>query len=567
MKRRISSRILNAVLTLVTLTGTLMAQDVKPVVTVTIKNVATIAENLPAMAEASKDAQASIGLMMFQSYVSQDAFKEAVDATRPAGLFLFPSEEEPIPAAIIPVLDIEKAFKLLPPNMKAVSTGENTWNIVLKQEEAEEKDADAEKKAEEKVAASVSFADGWCVLTNLMKDGPKGFDAAAMEALLVKDAADRDFGVTLFVNQIPEKDRQKVFQKFMEKLNGVLECKCPCMGNAMRTFFKGELEKLAASAEKNHYESPICAARLGYSWNADAKTLVISNQFVGNPEKAQIRGLSRITKGSETPLANFGTDALFSSQVNATIAEMNDPVVDKILAIRRDAMKQHVTKKLGEENAKPVIEFFEGNAKLFRDAAFNPVVEGASALYANENQLAVVCARVVLDGYALEKEFRKAVKYIGDKKKDKIEAHVKDTVRFEDGDLHVFQANFLPEKELQEEMKNLFKDGIPGCIIFAPKAVYYAAGTNATDLLLGIVKSDAFKPAEASVFSARVSLQNVLNVAAICGKITAEQRETLAKCGCADVTVKVQSLENGMEVLTEIPAPVFQVLTKVRDMK
>ncbi len=562
MKFGISCRILCACLTFAAMVTSVWAQEAKPVAVITAKSIATAAEKLPAMAEASGDAASGIALMMFQTYVTQDVFKDAVDVQRPVGLFLFAAEEKPLPVLLVPVKDLESAAKLLPPDVEAVADGENQWKVAKKSDEEGKTEDDAEV---EMYASVISFGE-WCAVIPKDVTLPENFSAPKMAELLEAETADRDFGVTFFVNEVSEKDRENAFNEIFGKLNCALDKHADCMGAPMNEFFKTELEKLAESAKEHHFESPVSAIRLGYTWNADAKELVISYQFVGSFENEQVCNLSRAARGSETPLANFGVDAMLSIQCNATIPEMNDPVVDSLLDMRSDVCRQHLIAKIGEEKAKPILDFFEKNKSLFRAAAFNSVLEGATAVYAGKDGLTVACARVVPDGYALEKEFQTAVKFIGEKKKDKIDAHVKDAVRVEDGEFHIFQANFIPEKDLPKELQGLFKDGIPGSIIFAPKAVYYAAGTNATEVLLGIVKSETYKPAEKPVFSARVSLQNVLDVVAACGKITEQQRADFAKCGDADVTMCVLSLKNGVEFRSVIPAPAFKVLVKARDL-
>lgn len=559
MKRKFAFRIFNTVLGILSLVGSLTAQDLKPVVTMTIQNVQTIAEALPAMAQAADDKSGGIAAVVFQSFVSQDAFKDAIDVQRPAGLFLIPTapKQEPMPIVVLPIKDVEKAGKLLPPAFAFEKTAENCWKVSCKGEDG---------KPTDQLICCVYVKGDWCFLTQKENEVVKASECAEFKQLLASEAAGRDLGATLFVNGVLESERQELCEGLVQNLLGGIDCNRKCMGESMANFFREELEKFLKSAKDHHYESPISEARLSYCWNADAKKLVIRNSFTGNAENGQIQDLSRVVKGGESALINFGTaGTLASCQFNASIAEMKDPVVVKLLAMRHEQIKKRIAKCHGEEAANEICGFFEKNGELFLNAFFGPEIESAGAVYANKEQLTLVGARVVPDGYALEKTFQTAINYIKTKKADKIDAHVKDAKRVEEGDLHIFQANFVPDHPLPKKIDALFGGKVPACVIFTPKAAYYALGTDACETLKKCIANA--KSADAPVFSARVSAQNALEVVACQKEVPADLLEKLRKVGDSELTVKVVSLENGMEVVTEIPAQIFRMMVLCRDRK
>ncbi len=560
MKRRTVFQVLNLFLGFATLGTSLFAQNLNPVVSVSVKDINTLAENLPAVAKAANDAQGGMGAAIFQSYVSQESFADAIDTQRPVGLFLVPqAEKDPMPVLVVPVKDMEKALKLVPPGFEKKMVEENFWTLTNMPSEGDSRPPF--------VCNVYLKKDGWCFVTHQVCDEVKNSDGAKFVEILGKEAVKNDLGITLFVNAIPQADRKRAFDQAMIHITKKLDCKKGCMGEKLYGFFSTELKKLAESAEKNAYESPISRVALGYTWDNDAQKLVITNAFTGCTEKHQIKNLSRIVKGGETSLATFGaTDSFVSAQVNASIAELNDPIVDKLLAMRRERIREHVEKHRGEEIANEICGYFEAKAPLFRNAFLNPETEKAGAVFVSENALTLVGAHIVPDGYALEKEFQTAIKYIGAKKGEKIQKHVLNAKRTEVGALHIYQAEFVPKKECLKDFGNIFDGKVPGCIIFAPNAVYTALGTNATDVLQKCITNDV-KKSDAPSFCARISLEKLVCVLKMKGEVKPEVYEKLAKLDDADLTTRIESLENGMQFVTEIPAAFFQAMVIGRDNK
>ncbi|MDO4627965.1 MAG: hypothetical protein Q4C70_02150 [Planctomycetia bacterium] len=560
MKRRTVFQVLNLFLGFATLGTSLFAQNLNPVATISVKDIDTLAENLPAVAKAANDMQGGMGAAIFQSYVSQESFTDAIDTQRPVGLFLVPQEKkEPMPILVVPVKDVEKALKLVPPGFEKKMVEENVWTLTNMPKEGDSRPS---------LVCNVYLKkDGWCFVTHQANDEVKNSDGAKFIEILGKEAVKNDFRIALFVNAIPQADRERAFNEAMNHITKKLDCKKRCMGEKLYSFFSAELKKLAESAEKNAYESPISCVALGYTWDNDVQKLVITNAFTGCTEKHQIKNLSRIVKGGETSLATFGTtDSFISAQVNASIAELNDPIVGQLLDMRRERIREHIEKHRGKEVADEICGYFEKNASLFRNAFLNPETEKAGAVFVSENALTLVGAHIVPDGYALEKEFQTAIKYMEIKKAKEVEKHVLNAKRTEVGALHIYQAEFVPKKGCLKDFGNIFDGKVPGCIIFAPNAVYTALGTDAVGVLQKCITSDV-KKSDAPSFSARVSLEKLVCVLKMKGEVKPEVYEKLAKLNDVDLTMRIESLEDGMQFVTEIPAAFFQAMVIGRDNK
>ena len=553
MKIRFHLSLLTAVLEIAVLANGLLAQNSQPFLSVTVKNTETIAKNLPEIAQASKDLQGSLGAAMLQSYVDQDIIKDAIDLKRPVGLFVFSiGKKEPVGALAVPVKDLDKTFKLLPAPMKAERVSDRNWKIV--------KDA--------KALAWVYCLRDWCFLTQFEVKPSAEVDAVAEDVLkkLNEEAVQMDLGVTLYVNAIPEKDRKEALGKFISCAKKEIEKGKRCSGVALADFFNSELDKLAASAERNAYESPISKISSGYVWNSEERLLSCVTSFTGDEAKHQIQDLSKAVRNTETAFANFGTEgSLASFQFNAQIEKLSDPIFEKLIGMRWEHAKKKIAKHHDSKTAEEIVKFIEGNGELFKKTRLNPDVETAGALFAGEKELTVVFARNVPDGYALETEFRKVVNWVEEKKAEKIAKRTENAKRTEDGEFHIFQITFIPKKPLPEKLAPIFDGKVPACVIFAPNAVYSAMGTNAVEKALECAKNA--KKEETSVWTSRISAQGFIQAACQYGHVAEGLEEKLKKVGEAEISTKVEGQSNGVRIVTEIPAKVLEMLVLARDAK
>jgi len=548
MKIRFKLEILNVLLGFAALVTPLFAQD--PVVSVTVKNLETLGEKLPAMAEDAGDQGLGIAALTFQSFISQPSFTEAIDPARPVGLFLIPTGEKfPSSVAVIPVKDAEKALKLLPAaKFVTEKKGENFWEVSKKAEEGEA----------QKVLARVEQQGDWCFVQHA-QTGISVKDAGQKLVQALTAPKDSEFQFTFNVNAVPQKDRQKFVMEAKARIEKDLKADgVKKLGKEATDFFLCKLEEFVADAESHNWESPLQQITWGYTWDVDAHKLVIRNAFTGCKDAHQIQDLSAAVAANASALNGFGTEGSVASYyVNARIDGLNDAAFEELLSIRRNECVKHVEKKWGEETAKEVSEWLTKNQPLFRDAFVGPEQEFAGAVFGERGKsFTFICARSVSDGYALEKTFCQAAKYIGEKKEGKCEKHVKNGKRTENGELHIYQADF--RKKLKKELNEIFHGKVPACIVFAPKAVYCAVGTDALEVLQKNIQ--AAQTADAPAFAARVSLQKALKVCEKVQKASDEKKEKLEKVGDAEATVKAVSREDGVEFVAEVPAQFFKAM-------
>ncbi|MGN1275335.1 MAG: hypothetical protein ACI4UF_12185 [Thermoguttaceae bacterium] len=547
MKTRFKLEILNVFLGLAALVSPLFAQD--PVVSVTVKNLDTFGAKLTAAAEDIGDVDLAKGAAAFKSAISDQTVKDGINTEAPVGVFLFPNGKKnpPIGVAVVSVKDIEKVLKHVPDKYFAVEKkGDNSWEV-------------KSKKDDSKFSAIIERQGDWF----FVQDGKSNISIADCGAKLVElltAPMDSDVQAKFYVNAIPQNDRKEFVNHIVGKARKCLEKKGEKkFGKELNDRFLSELEKFVESAEAHEWKSPLEDASVSYTWDANGKKLVIRNSFTGNGSAHQIQDLRAATAANASALAGFGTEeTLGFYHVNAQIEGLNDPVIDELMAVHRNCFIKKLECKAGEETAKEVSEWLTNNHPLFRQAFAGSEQEYAVAMYAEpEKKFTIIFARSVPDGYALEKTFCEAAKYVCEKKGEKCKGHVKNGKRTENGELHVFQADFVPKKQCCE-MKKLFPETVPGCVIFAPKAVYWAVGTDAVDTLVKNIQTS--KQADAPAFAATVSLQKALNVCCKVKKVSDEKKAKLGEIGDANVTIQVNALENGAEIVTEVPAQVFQAI-------
>lgn len=548
MTTRFKLEVLNVFLGLAALVSPLFAQN--PVVSVTVKNLETFGDKLPAVAEDLGDNVLAHGSAAFKSVISDKAFMEVIDTTAPIGIFLFPNDKkEPLAVAVVPVKDAEKGIERIPGKYFATKkTGDNSWKVAAKQEH------DGKR-----FVARIDRQGNWC----FVQDDRANVSIADCGENLVKLLAapmDSDVQIKLFPNAIPQNDRKEIVTHIIGKAKKCLEKKGEKkFGKDLTGRFLYELEELLSEAEKYNWESPVSQASISYTWDKGGKKLVIRNSFTGSADLSPIQDLNAAVSANSSALAGFGTEGTLGFyHVNAQIAGLNDSVVDELMAVHRNRFIKKVECKAGEETAKEIAEWLNKNHPLFRQAFAGSEQEYTVAMYAEpDKKFTIIFARSVPDGYALEKTFCEAAKYVCEKKGEKCKGHVKNGKRTENGELHVFQADFVPKKQCCE-MKKLFPETVPGCVIFAPKAVYWAVGTDAVDTLVKNIQTS--KQADAPAFAATVSLQKALNVCCKVKKVSDEKKAKLGEIGDANVTIQVNALENGAEIVTEVPAQVFQAI-------
>ena len=564
MKRKFNFGLLAILLETALAVGSVWAQAPKPVISVSVQSLENAAADLVDLTAESKDIQGSMGAVMLQSLVSQGTVKDAIDMTRPVGLFLFPNPEgmkHPFAAAVIPVRDMEKALALVPKSVTQEKLGDWGWKLSWKVGDGESARTDS---------VFLYPCKDWCFVSQIdaasLKEQANAQTAESLIQTLQTEVAGNDFALSFFVNVVPQALRAHIFGEFMEKMEKCLaEKRGKCFSEKMASVFEAELKKLAESAQRHQYESPISKVTQSYSWDADANCLKSVQRFTGKDSLRHVKTLRRLAEGNETTLANFGTkDSLASFQLNADVKEFASEDVDKLWAMHMENVKEKLFARLDEEKAKAVFGFFEKNSDLFRGIAFNPETEIAGAVYADETRLTLTSARCVPDGYALEKEFQTVAEHMKKKKGENFEKNVLDAKRTEDGAMHIYSANFVPEKPLPEKVNALFDGKVPACLIFTPNAVYWAIGTNALETLKNSIQNETQKAA-APVFSMRIAAQDIVTVASACGKIPAELKEKLTKVGEAEVALQVAPLADGVEVVTEIPAKILEMLVLARD--
>lgn len=548
MKTRFKLEILNVFLGLAALVSPLFAQS--PVVSVTVKNLETFGEKLPAVAEDLGDNVLAHGSAAFNSVISDKGFTEVIDTAAPIGVFLFPNgKEPPIAVAVVPVKDAEKGIERIPGKYFATKkTGDNTWKVAAKKEH------DGKK-----FVARIERQGDWC----FVQDDKTNISIADCGENLVKMLTapmGSDFQIQLFPNAIPQNDRKEIVTHIIGKAKKCLEKKGEKkIGKDLTGRFLNELENLRSEAEKYNWECPVNQASISYTWDKGAKKLVIRNSFTGNADLSAIQDLNAAVSANSSALAGFGAEGTLGFyHVNAQIAGLNDSVVDELMAVHRNHFIKKVERKKGEETAKEISEWLTNNHPLFRQAFAGSEQEYSVAMYADpDKKFTIIFARSVPDGYALEKSFCEAAKYVCEKKGEKCKDHVKNGKRSEDGELHIFQADFVPKKQCCE-MKKLFPETVPGCVIFAPKAVFCAVGTDAAETLIQNIKTS--KKADVPAFALSISLQKALKVCDKAKNVSDEQKKELEQIGDANVTVQVNALGNGTEIVTEVPIQVFQAI-------
>lgn len=549
MKTRFKLEILNVFLGLAAFVTPLFAQS--PIVSVTVKNLETFGDKLPAVAEDLGDNVLAHGSAAFKSVISDKGFTEVIDTTAPIGVFLFANgkKEPPVAVAVVPVKDAEKGIERIPGKYFATKkTGDNSWKVAAKQEH------DGKR-----FVARIDRQGSWCFIQD-DKTNVSIADCGENLVKLLTAPMESDFQVKLFPNAIPQNDRKEIVTHIIGNAKKCLEKKGEKkFGKDLTGRFLNELEELRSEAEKYNWESPVNQASISYTWDKDAKKLVIRNSFTGNADLSAIQDLNAAVAANASALAGFGAEGTLGFyHVNAQIAGLNDPVIDELMAVHRNRFIKKVQCKAGEETAKEIADWLNENHPLFRQAFAGSEQEYTIAMYAEpETKFTIIFARSVPDGYALEKTFCEAAKYVCEKKGEKCKGHVKNGKRTEEGELHVFQADFVPKKQCCE-MKKLFPETVPGCVIFAPKAIYWAVGTDAADTLVKNIQ--ASKKADAPAFNLSVSLQKVLKVCDKAKEVSDEQKKELDQIGDANVTVKVISVGNGAEVVTEVPVQVFQAI-------
>lgn len=548
MKTRFKLEILNVFLGVVALVTPLFAQN--PVASVTVKNLATLGDKLPAMAGDIGDNVLGQGALFCRSLISNPDISDAIDVTSPVGVFFFPiCEKRASFVAVVPVKDMEKALALIPGEyFTTEKTGDNSWKAVAKKEHEGHK-----------FAVCIERQGNLCFIQQA-ETNISIADCGENLAKLLSAPMDSDYQFKFYVNAIPQDKRKEFVTHVIAKAEKCLEKNGEKkLGKDLAGRFFNELEELRSEAEKYNWESPVSQAAVGYTWDKDAKKLVIRHSFTGCPNLSPIQDLNAAVAANSSALAGFGAEGTLGFyHVNAQIAGLNNPVIDELMAVHHDRFIKKLGCKAGEETAKEVSEWLASNYPIFRQAFAGSEQEYTVAMYAEpDKKFTIIFARSVPDGYALEKSFCEAAKYVCEKKGEKCKGHVKNGKRSENGELHVYQADFVPKKPCCE-MKNLFPETVPGCVIFAPKAIYWAVGTDAADTLVKNIQ--ASKKADAPAFNLSVSLQKVLKVCDKAKDVSDEQKKELDQIGDANVTVKAISVGNGAEIVTEVPAQVFQAV-------
>lgn len=551
MKIRRNLSVLTAILELVVVVNGLWAQNLSPVFSVTVRDMQTVAKNISEIAQVSNDVRGSLLTATLQSYLNQDIVKDAVDLKRPFGVFLFPTEtEKPDVVLAVPVVDLAKAFKLLPVPFEVKQVNDNTWNIAWK---------------DEAPIWAYSVRD-WCFLS------PSEKSAADLDVLVADiqkklndDAAQWDLGVSLYVNSIPEKDRKDALEKAVKCARKGLRKGERHIGTPLVDFFSGQLDKLALSAEKNAYESPIDKIASGYVWNSVDCVLSSITTVTGDKAKTQIQEFAQTVQDTETSFVNFGTEgSLASFQFNARIEKLADPIFEQLLKMQWEQAKTKIARLYAAE-AEDVVNFIEGNGELFKNLHLNPDVEAAGALFADEKDLTVVWAKNVPDGYALEDAFKTTVKWIGEKKAENIAKQTENATRTEDGDLHIFQVTLLLDKPLPKELASIFNGKVNACIIYAPNAVYYAVGTNAVERALECIKNA--KKGVAPLWNSRLSAQGAIQAVCQYGDVPKGLEKKLRNVGETEVSTKIVGRDDGIAIVTEFPAAALEILYLIDEAK
>lgn len=451
------------------------------------------------------DFKASIGVAKF--FVSQDGpVGMIIDTARPAGIVAFLKDCDgeckgcPVAGMVaLPIRDWDKLGKFL--DSKEVNLedlGDGLWKVAG----PNGKTFFGKKSG------------GWLLATDQKEHFPKDVD---FEKLIIENTERVDVGFTVFAANVPDEYKDKAVKEVAKLIK---KCaKKHLKGNEPSEAAIAAFKKLLGGLGEGLKDLDMIT--YGHLWNMDADEYSVSVTVTGKEGTKLAKKLADIGKPRKTNFAGFRCEcATFVLAGTGIVKPLSVDLLKEHQAKIAEKAEKKISKKAEAKgfDANGAIEFFKQNQSLIFNSLTDGEIDFALLLNAKEDNLVFAKARYVPDGYAWEAQFKKVVEFVKEKKGEEAKKCVLKSGYAEKGEYHVYWAAFKLPNKLQGKdrdavVKALGGEAIPVAIVFAPKAVYFAAGNNAGGTLKKCIEASK-DTKEMSTFYAHLSLVDVIKGAA-----------------------------------------------------
>lgn len=531
----------------------------------TVTDLSALTKQTVDFAEVSGNDKIKMGAYGLKIFTEQPQFTDAIDKSRPAAaLAWLPDGGSSLRGfLVIPLKSGDALRKMLPGSWNVEYTENGIAKITVKKGETVRR-----------VFYAVEY-DSWLVLSDNQANFPMGWEPWQIDEakqLLEKLAASRDLGVTLYVNRLPVEIRREVLEQWTNGLRRGIQKNRGKLGEELSKSLLGKLDRLAQKAESAEYFSPVETLSWNLIWDENADTLNVRLEATAQKDSSLGQELKTFAESASTVLGRFGSsESLFSSQVSLTIPCLAS---EEATLLGKRYLKQWLqkirTQTVSPEVAETIEKFVWDSADSWKQAFLNPKVEEGFQISLSPENFLVMWGRAVPNSEALEKQFQEIVQFVKEQEKDDLREIVVESGKDVVGEWRVYYANFaLPENSScphAQCLRSVCGNSIQGCVVFAPKAIYYALGKNAKTDLLAFLKSDAACPTTVSALQWDLSLRELLKWAAVHGhqeqtRIRAEiALKKMGDVGTGTVSLKLIPVENGLGLELQWTPSAIQML-------
>ncbi len=483
-----------------------------------------------------------------------------LDTGRPAGIVAYLKDGAcegeckgcPVAAVVaLPIRDWDKLGSFLKSkDVQLEDLGDNQWKLTA-------------------TGGKVFFgkkADGWLLASDKKESFPNDVD---FEKFIIENTERVDVGFTIFAGNVPDKFKELAVQKAGE-----------CIKKCAKKHLHGKAPSEAAVAAFGKLMGGLeCGLKdlntitYGHFWDMDADEYSLRLTVTGKEGTKLAQKLAGIGAPRKTNFAGFRCpEATLTLAGSGIIKPLSDELLKEHQACIAEKVEKKIRKKAEKKgfDADGAVAFFKENQKLIYDVIVSGDVDFAAFLNLEQDNLVFAKARYVPDGYAWEAQLKKVVAFVKEKKADKAAKCVLKSGSAECGEYHAYWAEFkLPEKlqgaERDAVVKALGGEAIPAAMVFAPKAVYFAAGKNAGEVLKKCIEASA-EPKEMSTYYAHLDLADLLKGAAACpvhfpNKAQVEKAaRRMGDLEKALIILEPAAVENGVQFRLRATTPVFKMM-------
>lgn len=529
--------------------GPVLADPLKPVAVVSVASYDELMGDLQFVGKLADRPELATGVSGMLSLVTGGRGLEGMDKARPVAAVIQTDGQKFSGYGLVPVTDLKKLLAVVEPVVrKIVDKGDGVYEI--------QTDQGRNIYVKEKTRGWAAVCESQDALGNLPEDPA---------ASLTKASEKYDLAVTVYVHNLPEKNRQDFLAQMRERAERQMQ-PLPGESEAENSVRKRLMERAVSSVAKVVEEIDQVALGVTVDHKAEKFSLDVSATALPGSQSAKDLASLANAKSAFAGLLLPGAAMTGNLAVKVSAEDVKD-LAEAIEVLKPRAMEQIDRRARSAEEGKVQKEIVGSLLEATRKTIASGRSDGAMSVVMAPDAVTLLAGWYTADGPTVERMFRQIVDAARGANADFVNRVVKlDAGQVRGVNLHTASIPLPSEMRDREKAVRMVGETLEIVVGVGRESVYVAAGRDAMKTLReAIERSDT--AAKVSPMKLSIALGPLFKFAAEVGEsererqMAAKAAEALEKMSGKDhLNLVAEPIERGIQVRFEAEPDVLKIL-------